>query len=414
MIFIALVCCLGLSAFISASEASLFSLSSLQLKGFLQGGSAKEKLAARLLKHPRDLLVTLLIVNILANILVQNAVSTLFEAHPGWLLRVGVPFLLTIVCGELMPKSIALSHNVKIAPVVSPAISFVFRLLWPARRFLIQIAQPISRFLFFFVRSSPPPSAIELRELLRSSEESGVVLREERRLIEGALRLEQTPVKEHMRPRGEVRFYRLTDPLDALVSLFVESQLSRVPVAEQELEGVAGILERRDFLFSREAIERPQDLLPLLKKPYFAPETMSGFALLEQMRQKREPLALIVDEYGSIAGLVSQEDLVEAVIGEISDPRDLKPLYTRSGSDVIIASGKLELKQFEELFSVRLPSETRPVTIGGWLIEQLGEIPAAGTKYATDQFLFYVLAAEPNRIRRIYARKLAKKGGKGR
>jgi len=147
-------------------------------------------------------------------------------------------------------------------------------------------------------------------------------------------------------------------------------------------------------------------LLPILKKPYYVPETTKCWALLQNLRERGESLALVVDEYGSISGLITQEDLIEAVVGEISDKRDTKSLYTRSGPDVIIASGKLELVDFEEIFHIPLKSKENVVTLGGWLIEQLGDIPVAGTKYATDQFLFYVLAADPNRIRRIYVRKL--------
>lgn len=129
--------------------------------------------------------------------------------------------------------------------------------------------------------------------------------------------------------------------------------------------------------------------------------------MLSNLREAGESLAIVVDEYGAISGLISQEDLIETVVGEISDRRDPKSsLFTRSSEDVIIASGKLELSTFREIFGIPLKSHENTVTLSGWLIEQLGDIPTPGTKYANDQFLFYVLAADPNRIRRIYVRKL--------
>jgi CBS domain containing-hemolysin-like protein len=124
------------------------------------------------------------------------------------------------------------------------------------------------------------------------------------------------------------------------------------------------------------------------------------------MRERGESLAIVVDEYGSISGLISQEDLIEAMVGEISDRRDAKSRYTRSTDDVIIASGKLELSEFREIFGIPLKTHENILTLGGWLIEQLGDIPTPGTKYANDQFLFYILAADPNRIRRVYVRRL--------
>ena len=128
------------------------------------------------------------------------------------------------------------------------------------------------------------------------------------------------------------------------------------------------------------------------------------------MYERKEPIALAVDEYGSISGLISLEDLVEKVVGEIADARDAKSRYTRSGEDVIIASGKLELAEFEELFGKALSSENNMVTIGGWLTERMGDIPKTGTKYTADGFFFHVLAADPTRVRRIYIRRLKMKG----
>jgi CBS domain containing-hemolysin-like protein len=119
-----------------------------------------------------------------------------------------------------------------------------------------------------------------------------------------------------------------------------------------------------------------------------------------------------VDEYSSVSGIIAFEDLVEVVIGEISDRRDAKMLFTRSKGDVIIASGKLELADFEEIFQYELSSPNNMVTIGGWLTEQLGDIPKTGTKYVTDEFLFHVLSADHTRVRRVYIRKLTSGDGR--
>jgi len=121
---------------------------------------------------------------------------------------------------------------------------------------------------------------------------------------------------------------------------------------------------------------------------------------------------MVVDEYGSISGLVTQEDLIEAVVGEIADRRDVKQCYTSAGKDAIIASGKLELTEFEEIFGIHLQSSGNMVTINGWLIEKIGTLPKTGHKLTEEGFFFHILATDPNRIRRIYIRKL-KKPNKG-
>jgi CBS domain containing-hemolysin-like protein len=113
-------------------------------------------------------------------------------------------------------------------------------------------------------------------------------------------------------------------------------------------------------------------------------------------------MALVVDEYGSVSGLITHEDLVEVVIGEISDRRDVHPLYVRDGKDVIIANAKLELTEIEDLFGVRLESPNNMLTIGGWLTEQFGDIPKPGMQYETKDLFFQILDADPNRVKRVY------------
>jgi CBS domain containing-hemolysin-like protein len=148
--------------------------------------------------------------------------------------------------------------------------------------------------------------------------------------------------------------------------------------------------------------------LPILEKPFFAPESIPARVLLRQFYHRQESLAIVVDEYGSVSGLIALEDLVETIVGDIVDLRDDKSLYTQSGEDVIIASGKLEIAELEKIFDISLMSENHMVTIGGYLTEKLGDIPKSGTKLITEYFLFHVLSADLTRVRRVYIRRLKK------
>lgn len=416
LLLIGFLCLLvAASAAFSASETALFSLSPLSLKAYRLSSSLRQRLIARLMDHPRDVLVTILILNVLANLLIQNVVSGLFDQFPDWTLKVGVPLAITLVFGEVLPKSLAMANNSKVADAAAPSISLLMRLFSPIRTHLSRLASFIARLVFFFLQEEREVTYEELRHIAKTSLKSGVLTSHEARLIDGALDLRESTVKELMRPRGEVLFYNIHDPIATLLHLFVDQQCTRVPVCDGELEHLLGILSTRHFFLHQDKIQTGADLVPILKKPYYVPEATRGWWLLQNLREAGEQLAMVVDEYGSLSGLITQEDLIETVIGEISDRRDEKSLYTRSGSDVVIASGKLELGEFEDLFGVRLISKENAVTLGGWLIEQLGDIPSAGTKYATDEFLFYVLAADPNRVRRIYVRKIGSpKKRKGR
>ncbi len=415
-IFVALLFALAflliLSAILSGSETALFSLSSMQLKTYRKSKDTRLSLIYHLMERPRDILVTILMLNVLSNILVQNTVSSLFSEYSAWGLKVGVPLALTLLFGELLPKSIAMPNNAKVAYRVAPLIYKATLLLKPIRKRLTAVTSWISRFFFLIIQDEEEISPNELKHVLKTSEESGVLLKQEARLVEGALDLQETLVKERMRPREEIIYYDLEEPLSQLIHLFADQQTTRVPVCKGDIENIQGILSTREFFLSKEEIQTSQDLLRYLKKPYYVPETTRASTLLKNLRERSEDLAIVVDEYGSISGLITQEDLIEEVLGEIADLRDVKSLYTRSGDNVIIASGTLELAQFGEIFGIELESKENAVTLGGWLIEQLGTIPQTGAKYATDQFLFYILAADPNRIRRVYVRKIVSSRGK--
>lgn len=351
-----------------------------------------------------------MMLNVFANILIQNVISSLFGTISSLYLKVGVPLLLTLFLGEILPKSLAIAQNERLATLVSTYIALARTILSPIRKVLTNTTSLLSRFLFFFLKSEKAISSEELEHILHHSEKKGVMQEKEVDLIKGFLELQNSLVKEHVRPREEILFYDIQKPIAELLQLMKKEECSRLPVCDGDIDHVIGIISVRRYFFYAHQISGVSDLRKILKKPFFIPESSSASSLLEQMREKQENFALAVDEYGFVSGLVTQEDLIEGVIGEIADRRDHKEKkYTRSGKDVIIASGKLPLLDFEDVFEERLVSRSGAVTLGGWLIEQMGDIPKTGDKYVNDQFLFSILLAAPNRIQRVYVRRRAKK-----
>ncbi|MGH2612700.1 MAG: hemolysin family protein [Rhabdochlamydiaceae bacterium] len=397
------------SAFFSASETSLFSLSSLKVKAYKTDSDPRKRLVADLLSSSRDLLVTIIMVNTAVNILIQNAFSSLFAEKSNWFLNVGVPLALTLFLGEVVPKSIGLVNNTWISYRVAPVMSFFQRMLSPVRKALVAITNVTSRVLFFFLKKEKEISIDELQHALKTSRQYGVLQAEEAELIRGYLILQESTVKERMRPREEVLYFDLGEPLSRLIYLFVDQECSRIPVCREGLDHVVGVMTSRQFFLHRESITTPDDLPPILEKPFFVPETVAAKVLLRQFYDRQESFAIIVDEYGSVSGIIALEDLVETVIGEIADRRDEKSLYTLSGDDVIIASGKMELADLEKVFDIPFISKNNMVTVGGYLTEKMGDIPKSGSKLITDDCLFHVLAADPTRVRRVYIRRIRKK-----
>lgn len=402
---ICLVFFVVIAALLACFEISMFSLSSITLKSYELSENKKKQKIASLMRRPKDVLVSLLLCNILINILIQNTFANLFE-DSSWVYKVVVPLILVLIFGEILPKSVGLKLNLVIAPVASVFLGFLMRILKPVLMPLTKVTEIISRFLFFFLKKEQEISFSELRHIVSVTENSGVLLPEEADLIEGAIDLKDSMVRERMRPRNEILYYDINDSISQLEHIFIDLQATRVPVCDGEVENVLGILATGEYFLHQETIKNAEDLKQILKKPCFVLETMNAWSLLIYLREKGLKLAMVVDEYSSVSGLITQEDLVEAVVGEVKDRRDVKSLYTRSGSDVIVASGKLELKEFAEIFHIPLVSQSHAVTLGGWLIEQLRDIPVAGTKFTSSGFLFYVLSADPNKVKRIYVRRL--------
>lgn len=390
-----------LSGYFSASEAALFSLSSMRVKAYRDDSNPRRRLVAQLVLQPRDLLVTIFMLNTLVNILIQNVSSNM---GAGWGYKVVLPLVLTLLFGEIIPKYLGLQNNVALSYWVAPVINLLQRLLSPIRRIIIAITTPISRGMFFFLKKEESLSREELTHVLESSEAHGLITPDEAELVWGYLDLQEILVKELMRPREDMVCYNILEPLSKLEHLFVAHERSRLPVYEGELDKMQGILSAKAYILHN--FKTSDEIRPFLDKPLYVPENTPVRNLLKRFEEFNQEMAIVVDEYGSVAGLITKEDIIELVVGKVMEQQDQKILYTRSGKDEIIASGKLDLAVFNEIFDVDLQSEHNLATLGGWLIEQIGDIPKSGTQYSTEQFLFQILAAEPRRIRRLYVRKL--------
>lgn len=401
-----LILLLACSAFFSASEAALFSLNPMRARLFAKDPEKGKQMVARLLKQPRDLLVTVLMLNTAVNIGVQNVISGIFGTFSSWWFTVGVPLLLTLFLGEAIPKSIAISRNAQIAAKTAPVLYAVRIIFGPIRIALTAIAARVSRFCFFFLKREKEISLDELKHALQTSQERGVISEDEAKLLSGSLKIDDLLVKELMRPRQEILCYDIHNPLQELVRLFVDEEVTRIPITEGDIDHIIGIMTSELYFIHRNKIATQEDLKHFVKEPFFVPETLSARNLLAMFQDCMESIAIVVDEYGQISGLISKEDIVEVVIGQIEDKRDVQPMFTKQDEDVIICSGKLDISELEEIFDVSLESESSVVTVGGWLTEKMGDIPKSGAKFVSDDLLFHILSTSPTRVQRVYIRKL--------
>jgi len=399
-----LVVLLLVCAFFAGVETALFSLPLTKVKSFRHNGDLKKQTVAELLAQPGDLLITLIVVNILCSVLTQNTVASLVHSSK-WIFNIGVPLVLVLVLGEVLPKSLCLTRNTALSLFMAPIVMKLHKALFPFRKVLMYIVHGIARAVSFFFKKEKEISSEELKHALTTSKQTGIVQEEEADLVSGYLQLQELQIKDLQRPREDILYFDVEDSLDKLEYLFVDQECSRVPVCKGNLDHILGIISGPVYFLYRDRLHSALDLTPFLKKCFFAHETMYADTLLRQMYDRKESLAVIVDEYGALSGLISLEDLIEVVVGEIIDRRDTGSMFTRSGEHVIIASGKMELAELAQIFGLHLKSRHHMVTLGGWLTEQFGDIPKTGAQLNRDDCFFQVLAADKTRVNRVYMRR---------
>ncbi|MFZ4773004.1 MAG: hemolysin family protein [Chlamydiia bacterium] len=398
------------SAFFSGSETALFSLSSLKVHLYKRDANSKKRLIAELLKSPHQLLVTLLMLNIAVNILIQNVVANVFGDTDSLLLSIGVPLILVLLFGELFPKAIAIRYNRYIAIRVVKIIYFFKKLLTPLRVVLSAVALFVSKILFCFLPKEREISVKELETAIKSSKELGVISPDEMHLMRGYLDLDDHIVKELMRNRHEIIAFDIQSPVEELLKTMIQKECSKMPVYDGSLEKILGFIFSRDLFLHNRGFKKGLDVVPLLRKPFFVPESVSARNLMQQFHARKEEIAIVVDEYGSIAGLITLEDLMEVVVGPIQDKIDQPNQLLESSEDILVSNGQLEISEVEDRFDVELDSPSNMVTIGGWLTEQLGDIPKVGDRLIVEPLLFHILAADEKMVQKVYIRKLPSRG----
>lgn len=388
------------SAYFSGSEVALFSLPTLKVHTFSESSNSRQRKIAELLSSPRDLLVTIFILNTLVNILIQNIASHIFRFTSGWTFKVGFPLVLTLLLGEIIPKYVALHNNVAIAQWTAPSIDFLQNILSPIRRWTIAVTSPISRLLFFFLRKEPGITKEEVEHALKTAHQQKILSDQEIEIVQGYVNLLDADIKDLMRPKDEILFYDINTPLSKLTRLFADEKCTRIPVCDGYLDNILGILSANAYFVGQPRFNAGKDIIKVLQKPIFIPEQTPARLMIKRFFRENEQFSLVVDEYGNLTGLITLEDLAEVVIGSVSDSRDQKLLYSKAGKNEIIANGRMELDELNEMFGTTFESDN-VVTVGGWLIEQLDGFPLPGTKFEKEGILFQVIAVTPRKIDRI-------------
>ncbi len=400
-----LVVLLGFSAYFSGAETALFSLRSPQLARLRERSTRSARAVLDLLQRPRTVLATVLIGNTLVNIVVSIIAASLFVdafgPESGPLLATLVMTMALLVFGEIVPKTVAVSAPLGFAGVVAPTLRVVQRLLRPVSAAAVGLTDTLAENLS---RRVPPRDEAltekEIKTLVTMGWEQGVVGVREKEFIHNVFQLNDRRVENIVTSR--TRMFALD--VDARVADVVEevarAGYSRVPLYEGRSENLVGYAEVSEMLWGRDEpdIRRLRDVRRDL---HFYPGAMRVGAMLLDMRRRGEEIAAVVDEHGGLDGVVSLEDAIEEVVGEIFDLHDAeRTRYTPlAGGDVLIGA-QMEIDVFNEILGTDLQDD-EVETVGGFVTRRLGCIPGKGQTLDVDGLRFTVEHALPNRVLKL-------------
>ncbi len=400
------------SFFFSGSETALFSLSSFKVKKLRREKGRRGTLVANLLANPRRLLISILIgnmfVNIFSSTLADSLIRSIIPGGMGTLLAILIMAFAILVVGEITPKTIAIQYAERVALRVSPIINFLGHILFPIRRTVRAVSDALISILS--TRLPPPEHYVteeEIKTAIDVGHREGIVDDQEEEMIRGVFDFADKNVVEAMRPRQEIVSFEVNQPLKVIEESIRAHEYSRIPIYEGEFDNVIGILYAKDLLWAKKG-SLQVDLKKILRPPYFIPETKAALSLFREFRRQRIHMAIVVNEYGGISGIITLEDLLEEIIGEIRDKGDDGPLYQKLGPNTFRIKARMEIEEFNELFGTEIRDENN-VTIGGFLISRIGIIPPVGHRHRYRNLLFTVSGAERNRVEEILVRKEAGK-----
>ena len=374
---------LGIAAFAAAAETSLTSVSRIRMRSLAEEGNRRARTVTRLHADPNAYLSTILTLNTVAVIVVSTATALLIGSYLTKIPQVVGTIVLSIVvlifC-EIAPKSLALRFNERFALVLAGPVQLLTRVLRP----LIGVLSAMSRLI---VRAAtrghtvrgPFVTEEELKLLLYVGEQEGIVEQEEREMIHGILEMTDKSVREVMVPRVDIVAVEATDSIADVIKVVIEYGFSRIPIYEDNVDNIVGVVYAKDLLRHGVVGDDQRPLKAVAREPYYTPEAKRVGELLREMKERKVHIAVVVEEHGGTAGIVTFEDLIEEIVGPIRDEydmREVEELQIVSDQEVVV-SARFAVDDLKEELDLQVPPVDAD-TVGGLVYELLGEIPKVG------------------------------------
>jgi CBS domain containing-hemolysin-like protein len=417
ILFLALLC--G-SAFFSATETAFFSLSPLRLKKLEEEGEAWAADVLAVLADKQRLLISLLLGNTLVNVVSTTIATRIimnFVHSSPWVaqsfiagsdaaavaIASGVMTVLILFVGEITPKTVAIFNATRYARLAIHPLRIILLLMFPPVSLVIGVFQ---RFFPSFAewnhKLGSATSMEEIDSYFSLGEEVGIIERDEKEMISSVFEFGDTIVREVMVPRPDIVALPTGTSLENLIKFFRDDGHSRFPVYDGTLDKIVGVIYVKDVLIRYEELRSAWDITQILRPVYFVPETKKLDEMLKEFQKRKIHLAVVVDEFGGVSGLVTIEDLLEEIVGEIVDEYDhdeQAPIVTVE-PEVFSVDAKVSIEDLELELGVSLDYEDSE-TVGGFVLEKLGRIPKKDERVDEPQAVFVVAEVKGNRILRV-------------
>lgn len=397
-----------LSALFSSAETSLTTSNKLKIQSLADLGSKRARILLKISEDSGKMLSAILI----GNNLVNNAATALTTSliiqlfgNSGVGIATGVITLLILIFGEISPKTLATIHSEKMALLYAPLIHFLMKIFTP----VIFIVNKLSMGVLFLLRVNPDQKVNtmtehELRTIVDVSHEDGVIESEEKEMIYNVFDMGDAKAKDIMVPRVHVTFADINSTYDELIEIFREDKFTRLPIYEETTDNVVGTINMKDLLLYNYNNKKEFHVRDILREAYFTYEYKSISELLVEMRQASINIAIVLDEYGETAGLITLEDLLEEIVGEIHDEYDEnEEEFVRQINDrEYIIEGSMNLDDLNDSLGLNLSSEDYD-SLGGFIIEHLDRLPEQGDELTTDDGIRLVVEAlQKNRVESVH------------
>lgn len=404
-LFVILIVLVALSAFFSGSETALTSVSRIRVRRLIEDKVPGAGRLDALLKHPSRFLATILFGNTLVN-LSAASVATVLATHYfrtfGAGIATGAATFFILVYGEIIPKSFAVQHAERFALAVAPPIQVISVALYPLVRIFIVISNFFIRVLGGkTLREGPFVTEEEIKTMVTVGEEEGVIEEEEKEMIHSIFEFGDTIVREVMVPRPDMVTAKSTGSIKEVLSKIMHEGHSRIPVYTESLDSIVGIVYAKDILKYLNEGRLDVPLESLMRPVFVIPETKKVNELLRELRKRKIHMAIVVDEYGTTVGLVTIEDLLEEIVGEIFDEYDLEEIMIEVvDENTMRVDARVGIDEVTELLGITFP-EFEGDTIGGFIFSLLGRIPSEGEKVPFENVVFTIEKVGGRRIRKI-------------